>query len=116
MAYHTYYPFKVRTYTATTTATNGQTTVPVVARCRYVGGFYATTPLTSFATAAYSRTVSINGTAITGLNTTITTSTGDSATNLGAPTANTFLKAGDVLTTVASSCIGGTITHIVQEF
>jgi hypothetical protein len=114
------YPFKTRMYQVTSTTSNVQNTVGIAARCKYVSASYATMSSQSH-TAVGAITVK-TGTAagvtiissIAGL---ITTSTGDSATLITPDSTTTiFLAAGDTLVTAVSSVVGGTVTHVVQEF
>jgi hypothetical protein len=89
-------------------------TVP--ARAKLVGAFYATTPLQTH-TAVGTIDVQLNGTGVTGMTgITVTTSTGNSSTNLGTPTATTFCNAGDVLATLGSSVVGGNTSFVLREF
>ena len=116
MALPIFYPFKTRTLQASSTTTNSIMSVAVPARGRLIGAYYATSPQSSH-TAVGTATVAVNGTSVTGMTAiTVTTSTGDGSTNLGAPTVTTNVKAGDVLSVSCSSCVGGTATFIVKEF
>ena|SRR5690242_14108313 len=116
MAYPTFYPFKSRHYHVTTTSSNQTVSVPVVARGRLVNAYVATTPLAA-QTAAGTIDIDVNGTAASGWSgVAVTTSTGNSATNLGSPTSVSYVGAGDVLSTVASSVVGYSAIIVVQEF
>jgi len=116
MALPNYFPFKTRTYNASSTSSNTILSSAVISRSKLIGGFYTTSSVAS-QTAVGVVDVTVNGSTATGMGAiTITTSTGNSATNLGGPTAVTYLKEGDVLATVASSVVGGTVTFITQEF
>jgi len=117
MAYHTFFPFKTRTYTAQTTSSNTINSTVVIARGKLDSVWYATTPLATHSAAANALDVTVNGSTATGLGAlTITTSTGNTASGPFRPTANVFLSAGDVLATVASSITGGQATFVVREF
>jgi len=114
MAYPIFYPFKTRVLNATSTSSNQTVSVPVPARAKFVTAYLATTPLAS-QTAAGAVDLCVNGsTAIGGVS--ITTSTGNSSTSLGFSTSVVYLNAGDVLSTVASSVVGYSVSFVVQEF
>jgi len=116
MAYPTFYPFKSRHYHVTTASSNQTVSVPIVARGRLVTAYLATIP-TAAQTAAGTVDIAVNGTAVTGWSgVSITTSTGNTSTNLGSPTATSYVGAGDVLSTVASSVVGYSAIIVVQEF
>ena len=135
MALPIFYPFKTKYYATATTSTSGAptSTVVVAARCKYVGGYYLPNQIAGtgtnvtgfdvlFATGATSTTVPTFTTISSGVS--VTTSTGTFAIPFGPNTSNgsafstatVYLNAGDILFTVASTGVGGFITHIVQEF
>jgi hypothetical protein len=89
--------------------------VAVPGRAKVIGAFYATTSGQTH-TAVGTAQVAINGTAITGMLATVTTSTGNSATDLGTPAAPAFVGTGDVLSTILSSCVGGATSYVLREF
>jgi len=124
MALPIFYPFKTRVLNATSTTSNQIVSVPVPARAKFINAFVATTPLAS-QTAVGTIDVTVNGTTagLSGGNTgwtgiTVTTSTGNSSTNLGTGVSAgvQFLNAGDVLATIASSVVGYSVSFVVQEF
>lgn len=117
MALPSFFPFRTRHYQATTTTSNAIASVAVPARGELIKAYYATTPQQSQTAAANYVTVAVNGTSVTGWSSfTVTTSTGNSATDLGSPTAKSFVVAGDVVSVAASSCVGGTLTVVIREF
>lgn len=110
------YTFKTRALTCTTSSTNSICSVAVPTRGKLLNVWYATDPKVA-QTATGGVNITLNGSAVSGYTlSSITTSTGDSATNLGAPTADTFVKPGDVLATSCSSVVGGTTTFLIKEF
>ncbi len=116
MAYPTFYPFKTKYLQATSTTSNSIMSTVAPARAKLIGAWYTTTSLSAH-TAVGVVDVTVNGSTATGMGAlTVSTSTGASATNLGGPTAVTYLSAGDVLATVASSVVGGAVTFVVQEY
>lgn len=116
MAYHTIGNIRTKYYFASSTTTNGQMSVAVNKRGQYIGGYYATS-LTAAQTAAGQLAIAVNGNSVAGSSAiSVTTSTGNSSTQLPIPTANTYLAAGDVLSVTCSSCIGGAVTFAVVEF
>ena len=120
MALPFFYPFKTRMYQVTTTTSNSQNTVGVAARAKYISASYATMSSqshTAVGAITVKTGVAAGVTVISTIAGLVTTSTGDSAT-LITPDATTvvYLKAGDTLVTTLSSVVGGTVTHVVQEF
>jgi hypothetical protein len=124
MAYPIFYPFKTRVLNASTTSSNVVMSVAVPARAKFINAFYVTTNQAS-QTAVGTADITVNGSTAgtaggfagwTGI--TVTTSTGNSSTNLGTGVSAgvQYLNAGDVLATVLSSCVGGTTSYVVQEF
>jgi hypothetical protein len=123
---------KLRYYTVATTSSSGTptSTVVVVSRCKYIGGYFVpnnagtSTNVTGFdvqgITGATSTTVPTAFTISSGVS--VTTSTGTLAIQFGpwvgggASTAITYFNAGDLITTVGSTSQAGFITHVVQEF
>ena len=123
MAYPVNYPFKTKYYTIATTTSSGTPicAVPVVARCKYIGGYFVpsdsgtSTNVTGFDVIAYLGG-SATGTVISsGTSVTTTTGTLGTAVNVTATTV-VYLNAGDVITTIGSTCQAGYMTHIVREF
>jgi len=125
MAYPNFYPFKTRVLNASSTSSNTIMSVAVPARALLIDAFYVTTSLQS-QTAAGTADITVNGstagtggsaTGWTGLS--VTTSTGNSSTQLSVKLGNAstvYLNAGDVLATVLSSCVGGNTSYVVREF
>lgn len=124
MAYPQFYPFKTRVLNATSTSSNTIMAVPVPARSKFINAYYVTTPLAS-QTAVGTIDITVNGSTAgtaggfsgwTGI--TVTTSTGNTSTNLGTSVSAgvQYLNAGDVLATVASSVVGGGVSFVLQEF
>ena len=118
------YPFKTRVLNATSTTSNTIMSVAVPARCKLINAFYATTSLAS-QTAVGTADITVNGSTAgtaggfagwTGI--TVTTSTGNSSTNLGTGVSAgaQYLNQGDVLATVISSSVGGSVSYVVQEY
>jgi hypothetical protein len=61
--------------------------------------------------------LTVNGSTAAGMGgISVTTSTGNSSTYLGTPTATTYLNAGDVLATVASSVVAYSAEFVLAEF
>ncbi len=132
MALPIFYPFKNRYYSVATTSTSGTpaSTVVVVARCKYVGGYYVpnqiagtSTNATGFDVLTITQATSVSSGLVSVISSgvAVTTSTGTLAIPFGpnfatANTSNIYLNAGDIITTIASTGVGGFITHIVQEF
>jgi len=117
MAYPTFLPFKSRHYQASSTSSNALISAPVVARGKYITAFYATTPMQSQTAAANTCEVLVNNSVVISSGGVVSTSTGNGATQIPVTaTSAIFVNPGDVLVTVLSSCVGGTITHVVQEF
>lgn len=117
MAYPTFYPFKSRHYQASSTTSNSLMTTPVVARGRYITGYFATTPMQSHTAATNTCETLVNNSVVVSSGTAVTTSTGTVGTQIPVTaTSVIFVNPGDVLVTVLSSCVGGTMTHVVQEF
>jgi|SRR6185437_3260815 len=114
MALPIFYPFKTKYFTATSTSSNSQVSIPIPARAKLLTAWVATTTAAS-QTAAGTVAVTQNGTTVITA-ASITTSTGNGSTNLGNPSSATYLAAGDVLATVASSVVGYSATFVVQEF
>src|SRR6185369_11403978 len=116
MAYPTVLPFKTRFYSCATTTTSGApvSTVPIVSRCKYVGGYFTpnnagtSTNVTGFDVLAFkagsaTATVISSGTSVT-----TTTGTLTSGINVNA-SATVFLNPGDVVTTVGSTSQAGVV-------
>lgn len=102
---------------ATSTTSNTMLTVPVPTRSKYVTAFYATTPLQSHTATANTVETLQNNSVVVSSGAAATTSTGTVATEIPmTATSSIILSQGDVLVTVLSSCVGGMITHVVEEF
>lgn len=123
MALPFFYPFKTKYYSIATTTTSGApiSSVPIVARCKYVGGYFApnnagtSTNVTGFDVIAF-KDGSATATVISS-GTSVTTTTGTLASPINVNAAATvFLNAGDVVATIGSTSQAGYVTHIVQEF
>ena len=122
MALPIWYPFKTRVYAVATTTTSGAPTsgVVVVQRCQYLGGWFApnnagtSTNVTGFDVLAFkdgatTATILSSGTSVT-------TTPGTLASPITIDSTTVYLKAGDVILTVGSTCQAGYVTHIVREF
>jgi len=117
MAYPNYFPFKTKYLHATSTTSNTIISLAVPQRAKYITGFFATTPLQSQTAATNTCEVLVNGSVIVSSGTAVTTSTGNGSTQIPVTaTSAIYLAQGDVLSTVLSSCVGGNMTYIVQEF
>jgi hypothetical protein len=118
MAYPTYYPFKTRVLTATSSTTPSPACFVVVpARARYVQALIGNDPRLSHTAATNQVDISINGSTMATMGDfAITTSTGNTVTTVVPTTNLTVLNAGDVLGTWGSSVAGLVVTHILQEF
>ena len=117
MAYPTFYPFKSKYYDASSTSSNAIISTPVVARGKYITAYFATTPMQSQTAAANTCEVLINNSVVVSSGTAVTTSTGTGSTQIPiTATSVIYVNPGDAIVTVLSSCVGGTITHVVQEF
>lgn len=131
MALPIFYPFKNKYYSVATTSTSGApiSTVVVAARCKYVGGYFINNNLQasktndSFDVLSVTQATSVSSGLVSTVTSgvTITTSTGTLAIQFGPFASGTttgaqYLNAGDLLVTVGSTCFGGWVTHIVQEF
>ena len=117
MAYPTFFPFKTRVLNATSTTSNTIISVAVPARAKYVTGYFATTSGQSQTAAANTAEVLVNGSVVVSSGTAVTTSTGNGSSNIPVTaTSAIYLSAGDVLSTVLSSCVGGNMSYVVQEF
>ena len=123
MALPIFFPFKTRVLNATSTTSNSITPVAVPARSKLINAFWvpANTVLASSGTIDITVNGSTAGTAggfagWTGIS--ISSSTGNASTNLGVSVSAgvQYLNSGDVLATVISSSVGGTISFVVQEF
>ncbi len=126
------FSFKKKYYSVATTSTSGAptSTVVVANRGKYLGGYYVPNQIAGTGTNATGFDVQI----LTGASSTVastatdvssgvvvTTSTGTLAIPFGpfvsgAGTKQFYVNAGDILFTVASTGVGGFITHIVEEF
>jgi hypothetical protein len=115
MAYPVSYPFKTRIVNATSTTSNTIMSVAVSARAKLIGAFYATTSGLSH-TAVGTASVAVNGTAVSGMLTTVTTTTGTLGTDLGTPSVATFVNPTDILSVTLSSCVGGNTSFVLREF
>ena len=125
--------FRRKYYSVATTSTSGAptSTVVVANRCKYLGGYYVPnqiagtgTNVTGFDVQLITGATSTVASTITDISSgvSVTTSTGTFATFFG-PVIGTgnstrafFLNPGDVLLTVASTGVGGFVTHVVEEF
>ena len=118
MAYPTYYPFKTRILTATSSTTPSPVCFVVVpARARYVQALIANDPRLSHTAATNQVDISINGSTMATMGDfAITTSTGNTVTTVIPTTNTTILNAGDVLGTWGSSVAGLVVTHVLTEF
>lgn len=119
MALPIFYPFKTRYYTASSSSTAAGTiaSVGVAARGKLIGATLTTNSQTTHSQATNAVDITVNGSTVTGWGgLVVTTSTGNSATVFGPPTATTYVKPGDVLSTVTSSVAGNCTVFIVQEF
>ncbi len=117
MAYHTIGTFKKRAYTASNHSSTTAAAFVVPNRAKLIE-VLQTVKVNQTATAG-SWTVSQNGTQITGLSSVAVTTgaVGEStAASTGAPTSETFLQRGDVLSVVGSSLVASNWTFTVQEF
>ena len=113
------YPFKTTYYNANSTSTAAGTisSVGIAARGKLIGATLVTNSQTTHSQATNAVDITINGSTVSGYGgLVVTTSTGDSATVFGPPTATTYVKPGDVLATVTSSVAGNNTTFIVREF
>lgn len=117
------YPFKSRVLNATSTTSNSITPVAVPARAKLVNAYWV--PANTVLASSGTIDITVNGTTagLAGGNTgwtgiSISSSTGAASTNLGSGVSAgvQYLSAGDVLATVISSSVGGTISFVVQEF
>ena len=123
-----------RYYSVATTSTSGAptSTVVVVSRCKYLGGWYVPNQIAGTSTNATGfdalyitgASSTVAPTAITissGVSVTTSTGTlaipfgGQAGTNAGS-TATVYLYPGDQILTIASTGVGGFVTHVVQEF
>lgn len=122
MAFPTSLPLKDRVYTAATTTSSGApvSSVVVVARCKYVGGFFVpnnagtSTNVTGFDVLAFLSGSASAATISSG--TSVTTTTGTLATAVAVNPTAVFLNPGDVIATVGSTCQAGFFSHLVQEY
>ena len=122
MAIPTYYPFKTRVLTATSSTTPSPACFVVVpARARYIQAQISNDPRLSHTAATNQVDISVNGTTMATMGDfAITTSTGNSSgvtvvsPSTGGP--GIILNANDVLGTWGSSVAGLVVTHILQEF
>ncbi len=115
---------KNRYYSVATTSTSGApiSTVVVASRCKYLSGWYAPnniagtgTNVTGFDVLAFIGG-GVTGTVISsGTSVTTSTGTGSSPINVTATSA-VFLNPGDIIQTLASTGVGGFVTHVVGEF
>ncbi len=123
MALSVLYPFKTRVLNATSTTSNSITPVAVPARAKLINAYWV--PANTVLASSGTIDITVNGTTAgiaggftgwTGI--AISSSTGTISTNLGAAVSAgvQYLNAGDVLATVISSSVGGTMSFVVQEF
>ena len=126
--------FRNRYYSVATTSTSGTpaSTIVVVTRCKYLGGWYVPnqiagtgTNVTGFDVLSCTQATSVSSGLISVLSSgvAVTTSTGTFATAFGGqggstPTSTSlvYLNPGDCIFTIASTGVGGFITHVVEEF
>ncbi len=117
--------FQNRYYSCATTTTSGSpvSTVVVVNRCKYVGGWIATNQvntIVSTGTQDYDVIAFQNNSAtatVISSGTSFTTTTGTQGVPVTiTATAAVYLAAGDLLVTVGSTASGAFVTHIVTEF
>ncbi len=119
MAYPVFYPFKTRVLNAVSSSSNGFMTVAVPARAKYVSAIYAPTPLTSHTAATNTCEVLVNNSVVvsSGTATAVATTTGTLATIIPLTAATAiYVNPGDVLTVQLSSCVGGNMSFVLQEF
>ena len=122
---------KNRYYSVATTSTSGtpSSTVVVATRCKYLGGWYVpnqiagtSTNVTGFDVLTITQATSVSSGLVSVVTSgvSVTTSTGTLAIPFGpafgTTTAVMYLNPGDIINTIASTGVGGFITHIVQEF
>ncbi len=126
---------KLRYYSIATTSTSGapSSTVVVASRCKYIGGYYVPnqiagtgTNVTGFDVLTITGASSVSSGVVTPITSgvSVTTSTGTFSIQFGPWSGNfatqlssaAFLSAGDVIVTIASTGVGGFVTHVVQEF
>ena len=126
--------FRNRYYSVATTSTSGTpaSTVVVVSRCKYLGGWYVPnqiagtgTNVTGFDVLAITQATSVASGLVSVISSgvSVTTSTGTFATAFGGQGGSTpgstqliYFNPGDVINTIASTGVGGFITHVVEEF
>jgi hypothetical protein len=97
MALPVFYPFKTRVLNATATSSNSIASVVVPARAKLITAWLATNPGAA-QTAQGAVDLTVNGSTAAGMGgIAITTSTGNSSTNLGGPSSLTYLNSGDIL-------------------
>jgi len=108
---------------ATSTSSNSKLFVTVPFRCELMGAAYATTPLAAQTAAGTLDIIVLSAqTTTTGMTIpgwgglTVSTSTGKTSTRFAEPTAETYLNSGDVLCSIGSSLVGGTISFLTREF
>ena len=127
MAYPVFYPFKTRVLNASSSSSNGSQQVAVPARAKYVSAVYAPTPQTAQTAAVNTCEIILwpvqltNNTTATiissGTLTAIVTTTGTAGTQIPiTATTAIYVNAGDILATQLSSCVGGTVSFVLQEF
>lgn len=132
MAYPQIPFFKNRYYSVATTSTSGAplSTVVVVTRCKYLGGWFVpnnagSAAANSFDVLSCTQATSISSGLISVLSSgvTVTSSTGTFATAFGGQANSTlgstsivYLNPGDLILTVGSTCQAGFLTHVVGEF
>jgi hypothetical protein len=122
--------FKNRYYSVATTSSSGTPTsqVVVVSRCKYLGGYFAPNQAggaspNGFDVLSVTQATSVSSGLVSTITSgvSVTTSTGTLGIPFGpfasgSTTGLQFLSPGDLILTVASTCQGGFITHVVQEF
>ncbi len=126
MAYPTFYPFKTRVLNASSSSSNAQMSVAVPARAKYIGAVYSPTWLTAHTAAVNTcevvvttQNAGVPDTVVisSGTQTAVTTTTGTIGTAIPVTASSVvFLNPTDILTTQLSSCVGGTMSYVVQEF
>ncbi len=117
--------FQNRYYSCATTSSSGTpvSTVVVVNRCKYIGGWIAPNNAVTISSTGVQGTDVVafkdNGATavVISSGTSITTTTGTQATPiLVTATAAVYLNPGDLIVTLGSTFPGGFVTHIVTEF
>jgi hypothetical protein len=124
--------FRNRYYSCATTSSSGApiSTVVVVSRCKYLGGWFVpnnagSAASNSFDVLSVTQATSLSSGLVSVLTSgvTVTTSTGTFATAFGGQggstpgsTAIVYFNPGDLILTVGSTTQAGFVTHVVEEF